>query len=213
MFCIGVDLGQRADYTAIAVLERLEAQVNGFDYVQWRQRSEWIRGGMFVRYLQRMKLGTSYPRVVDRIGEIVQHREIRGQCRVAIDATGVGAPVVDMIRGSKLDCDLMPVVITGGDRAHRAGSSWYVPKMDLLGGLQVALELDQLKIARNLKETPTLVKELMDVSVRTTASSRVRLGADGAGQHDDLVMAVALACWFERREMVGLRGDGPLVIS
>ena len=29
---------------------------------------------------------------------------------------------------------------------------------------------------------------------------RVRMGADGPGEHDDLVMAVALACWRAKRK-------------
>jgi len=31
----------------------------------------------------------------------------------------------------------------------------------------------------------------------------VRLGADGYGEHDDLVMAVALACWRAKRPQNG----------
>jgi hypothetical protein len=32
------------------------------------------------------------------------------------------------------------------------------------------------------------------------AGGVVRMGADGAGEHDDLVMAVALACWKAKRK-------------
>ena len=54
MFSIGVDLGQRRDYSAIAVVERLNAAAGPFDYVRWAAPqppppAEWV-----VRHLERM---------------------------------------------------------------------------------------------------------------------------------------------------------------
>ncbi len=33
------------------------------------------------------------------------------------------------------------------------------------------------------------------------SNGRVRMGADGCGQHDDLVIALALACWQAKKEV------------
>jgi hypothetical protein len=60
------------------------------------------------------------------------------------------------------------------------------------------LEKGELKIARRLKETGALVRELMDMQATMGGNGRVRMGADGYGQHDDLVIALALACWKGR---------------
>jgi hypothetical protein len=38
------------------------------------------------------------------------------------------------------------------------------------------------------------------VEMRHRPGVVVRMGADGAGEHDDLVMAVALACWKAKRK-------------
>jgi hypothetical protein len=38
----------------------------------------------------------------------------------------------------------------------------------------------------------------MDVQARQRGGGVVKMGAEGAGQHDDLVMALALACWKAR---------------
>ena len=57
------------------------------------------------------------------------------------------------------------------------------------------LEQGQLKIPRALKETGTLVRELTEIEVRQRSGGRVQMGAEGEGQHDDLAMALALACW------------------
>src|SRR6266853_2113470 len=92
MFYVGLDLGQKHDHAAIAVVER-------------RAGSGIFRVG----YLERMPLGTSYPRVVARVLEMVQDEKLQGRCALAVDGTGVGAPVVDLLRGSRLGCDLAAV--------------------------------------------------------------------------------------------------------
>jgi hypothetical protein len=48
------------------------------------------------------------------------------------------------------------------------------------------------------------VRELIDVRVTAGLGlGKVRIGADGNGQHDDLVIALALACWRARRRVNG----------
>lgn len=75
-----------------------------------------------------------------------------------------------------------------------------VPKRDLIAGVQVLLEQGELRIARDLRDTGALVRELLDVRMTMSSAGRVRLGADGAGEHDDLVIALALACWMAKRK-------------
>jgi len=189
MFYLGLDLGQRRDPSAIAVVEKTRV--------------------MRVRHLERFRLGTSYPHVVERVREITQHRELAGRCALAVDGTGVGAPVVDMLRAARLGCDLAAVTITGGERQRQTGSVWSVPKRDLIAVVQVLLERDELKLARGLRELGALMRELMDVRSSAGIGGRVRLGADGFGEHDDLVIALALACWRAKRGYIGF-GAGRL---
>jgi hypothetical protein len=152
-----------------------------------------------------MKLGTPYTEVVQRVVDVLGNPKLAGGRRLAVDATGVGMPVVDMLRAAKPGCTLMPMLITGGVGERFDGRVWHVAKVDLLAGLQALLEKGELGIAKGMRETPTLVKELTDVRVRYRNSGRVRLGADGAEEHDDLVIAVALACWAGTKAEVGER--------
>jgi hypothetical protein len=94
----------------------------------------------------------------------------------------------------------MPVTITSGDRAHSNGEHWHVPKQELMTNLLVLLEAGELSIPKRLPELWTLVRELSAVEMRHRPGGVLKLGADGSGEHDDLVIAVALACWKGKRK-------------
>jgi hypothetical protein len=195
MFYVGLDLGQRRDHSAIAVVEKIER-------LRPYGPSEFHR--LLVRHLERVPLGTPYTAVVARIREIVQHPQLRGDCSLVVDGTGVGAPVVDGLRAARLGCELCAVTITGGDHEHSHDGAWSVPKRDLIAGIQVLLERGELRIAKALLEAGSLVRELLDMRITMAGNGRVRLGADGFGEHDDLVIAVALSCWRARRMQIGM---------
>jgi len=187
MYFVGLDLGQRHDHTALAVVERRQRAV------AWQTSHEYE--GLVLRHVERVPLGTPYPEVVERVRELVTHDELAGRCALAVDATGVGAPVVEMLRAARLGCEVTAVTITGGERETQHAGGYGVPKRDLMAGVQVLLQSGGLRMSREVREIGALVKELVDVQVRIGESGRVRVGADAYGQHDDLVIALALACW------------------
>jgi len=49
---------------------------------------------------------------------------------VVVDATGVGMPVVEMLRAADLKAMVVPVMITGGATAHRSEGVWFVPRRE-----------------------------------------------------------------------------------
>ncbi len=195
-FFVGLDLGQSQDSTAIAVVERRLTK-GEFDHVAYAYRKEV---GLYLRFLERPPLGTPYPDIVYRVAEVVQSSELAGRCRLVVDATGVGRPVVDMVRKARLGCSLMPVLITGGDTESQPDEYYRVPKRDLVVGLQVLLQDKTLQIAGKLPQGEELVKELMGMQVKLTGSGHDQYGAWREGAHDDLVLAVALACWGANKE-------------
>src|SRR4051812_11923258 len=102
-YFVGLDLGQAADYTAVAVLERAGATNEGSVFT--------------VRHLERFPLRTSYATIVSTIAKQVEappllqqvnryessgvHTAIRTRWKpptLAVDATGCGRPVVDMLK-------------------------------------------------------------------------------------------------------------------
>jgi hypothetical protein len=121
-----------------------------------------------------------------------------GRCYLIVDATGVGRPVVDLIRREGMDCRLWPVTITSGSEQRSEGENYWAPKRDLIAGLQVLLSTGELEIAAGMEWGEALVEEMAAMRVRVSERAREQYGAARDGEHDDLVLAVALACWGER---------------
>ena len=170
MIMIGADLGQAQDPTALAVAEVHTPEIH-------------------VRHLERLSLGTPYPRVVERIGGLVDR--LPGAALV-VDATGVGRAVLDQMR--EVILNPVAVTITGGRHTSFDGDHWRVPKTALLRPLVAAVDAGRLKVAKGLPEADALLRELQAFQRRITA--RGHDAFQGVGEHDDLVIAVALACWW-----------------
>jgi len=190
-YFVGVDLGQSHDFTAIAAVER--AEMSGeWDPVMFAfPKVVKLR----LRYLERPELGTPYPEIVERVAQVTRSGALAGRCQLMVDATGVGRPVVDMLRRAHIGCNLMPVLITGGQLETLAQGYYHVPKRDLIVGLQTTLQRGGLEIAAAMPLGPALIQELADMRVKITSPGKEQFGAWREGQHDDLVLAVALACW------------------
>jgi hypothetical protein len=148
-------------------------------------------------------IGTPYTQVTARIVDLARKPELAGKCQLVVDATGVGTPVVDMLRAARPGCPIVAVWITGGQSAHYDGAVWHVPKLELMARMQCLFESKQLQILRSLRESATLVRELLDIRTTHRASGRISAGAEGSGEHDDLAIAVALAVWPRRKSPAG----------
>jgi hypothetical protein len=188
-------LGQAKDFTAIAVVERVAIE-GDWDAAAYARRQTSV---LLLRFLERTALGTPYPDVVERVVEVVRSRALAGQCELVVDATGVGRPVVDLLRRARLGCPILPATITGGGRETCAAGYHRVPKSDLIAGLQLLLQTTGLRIAGGLKYAAALTAEMTDMRVKLSGAGKEQFGAWREGTHDDLVLAVALACWAARR--------------
>jgi hypothetical protein len=193
-FFIGLDLGQSQDFTALAVIEKQSTKTGNHDPVTWAPEIEerWN-----LRHLERPALGTPYPEIVKLVREVVSRTRRLGPVELIVDATGVGAPVIDMLRAAHLETRaVIPVVITGGDHASIAENGrHHVPKKDLITSAAVLLQEKRLRIARELPLAEALIKELMNFRAKVSLKGNDTYAAWREGEHDDLVLAVALACW------------------
>jgi hypothetical protein len=179
----------------MGVVERVEL-VGAWDQVAWARRKEI---GLRLRRLERLPLGMKYPEVEDWVVRRMEGVAKHGECELAVDATGVGRPVVDHLREAGLKCRIRAVMVTGGQTERSEGGYDYVPKRDLMAGLQMLFEYGELKIAKRLQHVEALRKEMADMRMRVTPAGNEQYGAWREGEHDDLVFAVALACWGAKK--------------
>ena len=134
LFIVGADIGQAQDPTALAVVET----ASDGDVAR-------------IRHLERLPLGTPYPAVTRRIGQLTMALP---DADLVVDATGVGRPVVDQLRAAGLDP--IAVTITAGKAATFDCGMWRVPKRELVRALVVAFEGGRLKVAAGLRHAEAL---------------------------------------------------------
>lgn len=199
----GCDLGQSNDPTALSIVE-------------WRKgtlslNSEWERHTrldllpekpaerLVVRHLERLKLGLSYPEVVQHVKQTLARPPLDAPTtKLIIDETGVGRAVGDIF----VQAGMRPqrVTITAGTEETTAPgfNRWSVAKQILVSRLDAALHTGSLRIAKELREAGPLAEELKNFQRSVSAAGRATYAAR-VGMHDDLVLATALAVWWATR--------------
>jgi len=201
-FCIGLDLGQTHEYTALAIVERVKAPDGS--------GASEATAHFHLRHLERFPARTPYPTIADHVAEVVASealtsyytdemlRPVPVRPELVVDQTGVGAPVGDLLK--KRGLSFRRVVITGGESQHRGGDAYRVPKTDLVTALEVTLQNGYLKVAEGLELWPILREEMKifrrKVSLKTPPDSYEHWRES---DHDDLVLAVCIACWGAAR--------------
>jgi hypothetical protein len=187
MITIGVDIGQRHDPTAICVAEA------DFRKVEVRIEAHYI-----VRHLERLPLGTRYPRVAERVAEVEsQVRAKTGETPIVyMDATGIGQPVVDLLWERLPSGWVVPVFLTYRDRRveTREGAKVHISlgKAHMVSQLQALLQSHRLHLPHT-REAEALTEELLDYEIRVDERANDKYGAFKVGTHDDLVTALGLA--------------------
>ncbi|MEZ5400816.1 MAG: hypothetical protein R2729_14180 [Bryobacteraceae bacterium] len=194
---VGVDLGQSRDPTAVALVARRES-ASIRDPASWEWESEYeyqIRG------LRRLPLGMTYPKIVEQIELLTRTVPEDATRELVVDATGVGAAVVDLLREQfrNVSMPLVPVIFTAGEAARCERGAWRVPKKDLVHSLLVTFQEDKLRIPENHELAAVLIGELKTMALKITGQDHTSYEAWRENEHDDLVFALAMATWRARK--------------
>ena len=159
----GMDLGQKRDHSALAVVEYLREWNLERNYVTYAMDpvDETVR--VSVRQLQRIDLGTKYTDLAMATHRLLQKATRTHDCTLVLDASGVGQPVTELFEGLPPRATLVPVTIVPGAGETKGKDEWRVSKQVLISGLQVMLEAGQLTIAADLKFASALLEEMVEM--------------------------------------------------
>lgn len=211
IFC-GLDLGQSHDPTVLAVVEQREtydivgpvqAFPNAIRFLDW----------MYVlRQLKRFPLKTPYPEIVSTVSGIFRSpalsssvllRETTGAERpvpykrriggpvLTVDATGVGKASFDFLKSAQLNP--IGIILTVGETIHPLAGCIGVPKRDVVDSLRMLISTEKFRAVK-MPLYPYFRHELENFRMSISPTGRDTYAA--ASGHDDLVLAVAIACWY-----------------
>jgi hypothetical protein len=197
-YYVGLDLGQSADYTALAVIQRMRT---------YNPQTGKHSVELHLKHLERYPLKTPYTQIADNVRDLLYEASFTGDiydgfkiCRarteLVVDKTGVGVAVTDLLKERRLG--FIAVTITGlGQKVNRHGTREYsVPKQDLVSALEVPFHKGTLKVAKGLQGWPKLREELLNFRRKqNTVTAHISYEHWRESDHDDLVLAAALACW------------------
>ncbi len=204
-YVAGLDVAQQNDWTAIAVLEVVWDASLGLPRVV----------GPEIRLVALDRWQKLYPDTLEELGYIFSDEQFARKVMLATDATGPGLHLYeDMVRDEDLlACvgkdRITPVVITAGQSEERDGRFRKVPKHLLISRLQSAIRRHEIRVPRKLPLYDILLSELdgYEMKVRegskhVTFSNNPR---DGGPEHDDTILALALAWWRVHHKPKGSR--------
>lgn len=189
-FLLGADIGKVNDPSSFVLLKRLFSKEN-------------IDTPLFydIVFIHEVELGTPYPGVIEDLETIVSHKEISGRVNLVADRTGVGVAVVDFVRESKILQDITwSISISSGQKDRRDADSpmdFYVPKRELVGATQVAIQKKKLRAKPGVEKFAKLKNQLLEFQIKRTDRGNSVYEGQGV-QHDDLVIALLCPLWLSQ---------------
>ncbi len=152
--CIGIDWARYTDYSAVTVVagHRNDAQLwetDRFHGLAWAQQ-------------------------IERVGRILERFP---NASVFCDATGIGDPLLEMLRDRFTTYSITGTTFTASSKAL------------LIDRLAWMFENDALV----MEPQPDLMRELQHFESKVSSSGNTKLAA-AQGFHDDLIMSLSLAC-------------------
>jgi hypothetical protein len=151
------------------------------------------------RHIERFPLGTPYPEICRRVVTLFAEPPL-ARSVLAVDQTGVGQAVVEMLMEARPNCTIQPILITSGHNVTRDDGVWHVPKKELVSVLQILLQTRRLAIAKQLPLAEVLATELQNFRVKITLHATEVFEAWRDSDHDDLVLALAMAAWIAEQD-------------
>jgi hypothetical protein len=155
-----------------------------------------------LRHLRRFPIGTPSPAIMQSVVSLLSTARLSDPTLV-IDQTGVGHAMVDMLADAlrgQVSCLFFPMTISAG-HAVTGGEDGctHVPKKELVSVLQALSQTRRLRVAVGLPLAEALSREMASFRASIKLPGKAEDLSWRECEHDDLVLAVALAAWDGER--------------
>ncbi len=197
-FIFSQDIGRIRDYHAEVLTQivlRTRERIEHARRFGESSTSDVIYPLILVKFLGRSQ--KTYPELIEDTKKQMNDPRVIDNCFHIIDATGVGMPVLEMMRHE----GLAPIGIwlTAGELPHSQSYGYTVPKLEVISALQMCLSSKMLRFTKNLN--PSVVQQLLEEFKKFKEKSSRRTGhtsleAWREKDHDDLILALAINCWW-----------------
>lgn len=180
----GMDLGKVGDPSALALVEYVDLPSAMFERRQFRRELLDIR---------RFPLGMSYIDQIAMVADLI--RPLGQACHLIYDKTGGGVVAADLFTAGKRNGLFARwprgITITGSEASHENSIS----KVDMVRNLQEVCANKWLAYPPDLPMIEETIAEAMAFRPEMTRTQRWLTFNAPSGAHDDLLVALAFACW------------------
>jgi hypothetical protein len=178
-FIAGLSRGLANDYTTLAV-------VATFGEYEINKRYN-------LRLLERFK-GISSEKLVEQVMAFINKKPLKENTSIAVDVAGFGKTLVDTFAKTKLQ--YVMVSVTEADAVISEEVNHRVSKKELISNLQFLFISERLRVKQDLPLSNIFIKELLGYRLKNTSQDHENQRVSKERNHDDLVFALALACWY-----------------
>lgn len=192
---VAVDLGKKADHTALTLIEPFLPKIHSFD-------SLILGHKQFIYHVSKIKrydLETPYPviaRALKKLDVQLRKKKELEFIYYVIDQGGVGIGVTDQVVELIPNADVYRVTLTGGARPRWEDSrTLSLPKPQMSSLLISLFEADRIWIAGREYHAGDLKQELLNYEHKVTNAGYDQFGSIKSGEHDDIVSALGIGIW------------------
>lgn len=177
IFIAGLSLGLADDYTTLAVVETF---------------GEYEISKIYnLRHLERFK-GIFSDKLAEQVAGFMSKKPLEENTSI-VNAHGFEPKL------AKAKLHSMTVNVIEDDTVIREESSYRVTKKELSANLQFLFIAERLRVKQNLPLSNIFIKKLLNYRLKDNSHDHENQKVSKEPNHDDLVLALALACWYGQK--------------
>jgi hypothetical protein len=192
-FLVGLSVGQGGQPTGLAVLEKFKSPSHPAVYA--------------CRYLRRwLPPDTAYPKLCSELASMLAGP--LAECNLIVEAGPSIGAVITMLRRHRLDAYVRGIELKASAADDRSGDTWKLSKGLVIETTRQVLQEERLvfdermppPVAATTPPLQTIYQAILNYPYNKTPAANEAFSSRD-GEYDDVVLPVAVACWFGERHL------------